>query len=164
LLYAVTQGCTSVFVSMANPNSAALLHLMAGDNGGSSSSSCCSCGPCFLVTACAEARGLPGDCAELTTLRAFRDGYLRERPGGEEMVELYYQVAPPIVEALWASADPAREFESLYQAIRHCVGLVEASDLEGALRFYREMVENLAARFLAAGLKNGAGVFVRELG
>jgi hypothetical protein len=145
LRYAVTQGCTTVFVSMANQNSAALLYVLTGDAGGGGGGSCW---PCFLVTACAEARGLPGDCAELTTLRAFRDGYLRELPGGEEMVELYYQVAPPIVEALWASPDPAREFESLYQAIRHCVGLVEASDLEGALRFYREMVEKLAARFL----------------
>jgi hypothetical protein len=151
LLHAVTLGCTSVFVSMANQNSAALLYVLTGDTGGGSgSSSCLPC--CFLVTACAEARGLPGDCAELTTLRAFRDGYLREQPKGEEMIALYYQVAPPIVEALWASADPAREFEALYQAIRHCVGLVEGSDLAGALRFYREMVEKLAARFLPASV------------
>jgi hypothetical protein len=147
-----TLRCTEVHVSMANDNSGKLMRRMLGeDSAAAASSSCCPC--CFLVTACAEARGLPADCAELTTLRAFRDGYLRQRPGGEEMIGLYYQVAPPIVQALWAAPEPAREFEALYRAIRQCVGLIESADLEGALRFYREMVETLAKRFLPSGFE-----------
>ena len=38
---------------------------------------------CFLTSACVAARGLPDDCAELTALRAFRDGYVRSQPEGE---------------------------------------------------------------------------------
>ena len=39
-------------------------------------------GGCYLTTACVAARGLPDTCAELQTLRAFRDGILTRRPGG----------------------------------------------------------------------------------
>lgn len=42
---------------------------------GSSSGS----GWCFLTTACCKYKGLPDDCAELETLRRFRDNYLKGR-------------------------------------------------------------------------------------
>ena len=53
---------------------------------------------CFLTTACTAARGLPDDCAELTTLRAFRDTILKPTDQGETLVSNYYKIAPTIVQ------------------------------------------------------------------
>ena len=51
---------------------------------------------CFLTTAACHYRGLPDDCHELQTLRSFRDRYLAHIPGGAELIERYYEVAPAI--------------------------------------------------------------------
>ncbi len=55
---------------------------------------------CFLTTAASHAIGLPDDCWELETLRAFRDGPLRHMDGGRELIDHYYETAPHIVSAL----------------------------------------------------------------
>ena len=49
---------------------------------------------CYITSACVRARGLPDDCLEMETLRAFRDGYLASQPGGREDIEEYYAKAP----------------------------------------------------------------------
>lgn len=63
---------------------------------GSSSSS----GGCFLTTACCKYKGLPDDCAELETLRRFRDTYLKETEYGSELIRAYYESAPALVERI----------------------------------------------------------------
>jgi hypothetical protein len=147
LCYAQRQGYEQVFVQNANDNSAKLLKLLLDDDTGGG---CCG-GCCFLVTACAEARGLPADCAELRVLRGFRDDYLVKTTGGEAMVALYYEIAPRIVEAIRAAPEPGREFAAIYDAIRECVELVEKRSFEEAVQFYRSMVQELAGRFLPRG-------------
>jgi len=156
-LFAKSQGYRYITVSMANQNSAALLRrfnpesestpLLGSGGGGSCCDSCC-----FLVTACAEVRGLPADCEELTILREFRDGYLSKDGDRQAMVDLYYEIAPAIVDALRASPDPGQEFEAIYLAIRECVELIQGRDFEAALRLYATMVKKLADRFPAVRL------------
>lgn len=108
---------------------------MKGDNNSSS---------CFITSACVKAKHLPDDCHELTALRAFRDNWLANQPGGKEAIEEYYAIAPGIVDAICKKTDAQQRFDSLYaDFIVPCVALVDAGENEKAYEAYREMVEKL---------------------
>lgn len=101
-------------------------------------------GGCFLTTACVEHKGLPDDCRELTAMRKCRDGWLADQPGGKEVIEEYYRIAPTIVERIKARVDAEDILENLYQAyILVCVEAVEAGDMDKAYARYTEMVNKL---------------------
>ncbi|HET6763557.1 MAG TPA: CFI-box-CTERM domain-containing protein, partial [Longimicrobiaceae bacterium] len=107
---------------------------------------------CFLTTACVEARGLADDCAELTTLRAFRDGYMRAQPAGRAMIEEYYRIAPAIVRRMKASPRYPQEIAALYdRLVAPAVALVQAGRNTEALRLYAAEVRRLQARHLGGG-------------
>jgi len=73
-------------------------------------------GACFLTTACTAARGLPDDCMELQTLRAFRDGYMKTQASdGAAMIREYYQTAPAVVSAINALDDAAEIYDWMYR-------------------------------------------------
>ena len=106
---------------------------------GSSSS-----GGCYLTTACVEHKGLPDDCMELSTLRKFRDEYMRSLPTGEAEIEEYYRTAPRIVDAINHSADPEIVYAKLYEnEIKPCVELILDGKNEEAYRKYKDMVSSL---------------------
>ncbi len=106
-------------------------------------------GGCFITTACVEARGLPDDCLELTTLRNFRDGYIGGLPDGGSLVDDYYDVAPRIVAAVERREDAHDLFCRIYEDdIVPTVNLVLAGDSERALSHYKSMVERLRREFL----------------
>jgi hypothetical protein len=107
-------------------------------------------GCCFLTTACVEYRGLPDDCRELTTLRAFRDGYLSAQPDGPALIAEYYRLAPALVVAIGQSAHAADVLEEIYAEITLCVADIDGDDPASALCRYRKMVEGLLARFALA--------------
>lgn len=80
---------------------------------------------CFITTATCAAEGQADDCAELTAFRAFRDGWLRQRPDGPERIAEYYAVAPSIVAGVEYCDDaPARYAEiraaGSARAMRRC--------------------------------------------
>jgi hypothetical protein len=52
---------------------------------------------CLITTACIKAKGLSDNCPELTTVRAFRESYIRALPNGEEIIREYYELAPRII-------------------------------------------------------------------
>src|SRR3989338_61088 len=106
-------------------------------------------GGCFITTACVGARGLPDDCLELTTLRNFRDNYLRGLPDGERMIGNYYEVAPRIVAAIGRRHNAHELFCRIYgEDVARAVDLVLAGNFEGALSHYGSMVERLSGEFL----------------
>ena len=116
------------------------------DNGSTSSSS--SSGPCFLTSACVEARGLADDCHELQTLRTFRDGYMRNLPEGAAEVQEYYRVAPPIVAKIKEQANSLAVFDTIYrELVEPCVRLIEAGENEQAHRIYRDYVARLQEQY-----------------
>jgi hypothetical protein len=71
---------------------------------------------CFLTTACTAARGLPDDCMELQTLRAFRDNYMKTQASdGPAMIREYYATAPQIVSVINARDDAAEIYDWMYR-------------------------------------------------
>ena len=104
---------------------------------------------CFLTTACVEARGLPDDCHELQTLRAFRDGYMRALPEGEALVAQYYEIAPAIVARIKARPNAREILAGLYERITESVRFIETGQYEQALQNYTAVVLDLKHKYLS---------------
>ena len=106
-------------------------------------------GGCYLTTACVAVRGLPDTCAELQMLRAFRDGVLARRPGGQEEIVRYYQMAPGIVAAINQREDAAQIWNRVYEdLVEPCVQLIyEGKDAE-AYRLYRTYTMELGEEYV----------------
>lgn len=106
---------------------------------------------CFLTSACVEAKGLPDNCYELTTLRTFRDEYLMNQECGECEIHHYYFVAPTIVENIRKSGHAQKIFEKIYmELVLPCVKMIELSDLDGAHKLYHNYVLALEKQYLTA--------------
>ena len=97
-------------------------------------------GGCFLTTACCEHKGLPDDCYELQTLRKFRDEYLMSKEYGKEIVRLYYEEAPKIVEKIDSKPDKDQMYEKIYIRIKEIVQLIEEGQFSEAVIIYMLMV------------------------
>ena len=93
---------------------------------------------CYLTTACIASRGLPDDCAELQTLRTFRDSYLAALPNGKTEIEQYYQMAPGIVAAIDRQADSRKIWDQIYtELILPCARMIHAQENQPAYRLYK---------------------------
>lgn len=108
-----------------------------------------SSGGCFLTYACTEARGLPDDCEELTTLLKFRDGYMANLPQGPADICEYYHTAPTIVEKIRTLPNSNEVFDRIYcELVLPCVELIHAGNNEGAYDKYHSYVEQLQMQYL----------------
>ena len=88
-----------------------------------------------------EAKGLPDDCRELTVLREFRDGWLKNQPGGLAEVAEYYATAPGIVMKINGKPDAKQVWLRLYETlVCPCVALIQQGKMEEAHELYRARV------------------------
>lgn len=92
---------------------------------------------CFLTTACCDYKGLSDNCHELTVMRHFRDDYLRKKDYGGEMIDMYYEQAPQIVNRIDGSDHRAEILDYIYNEICMLVELYES-----------QKYEDIAARYL----------------
>lgn len=100
-------------------------------------------GLCFLTTAACNFKGLPDDCHQLETLRAFRDSHLLNTEQGKSLVNEYYAVAPKIVRQLHKKSD----YEYIWGVVSDCVKAIEEHNFEHATSKYKHMVEKLRNKF-----------------
>ena len=122
-----------------------LINAEAQDEGGGSSGRSRGC--CFITTACTQARGLPDNCEELETLRAFRDDYIIPMEMGPELIQVYYRNSPKIVAAIDARQDVAEIYDRLYAVIQQCVRQIQRGDHQAAFKTYVNMVIQIRDRF-----------------
>lgn len=105
-------------------------------------------GGCFLTSACTEARNLPDDCRELTTLRHFRDTYLKARENGESDIAEYYAKAPLIVAKIKEQENSKAVFESFYtELVEPCIKYINANEPEAAYRHYADYFKMLKEKY-----------------
>lgn len=99
-------------------------------------------GWCFITTAVCEAESLPDDCAELTILRSFRDGFMDSDDDMREMVLQYYNIAPGIVYLLKSKPDGGKaDFAALKRIyIEPAIQAIKSGNNQLALEIYRAMV------------------------
>ena len=118
-----------------------------GKNSGSSKSSG---GGCYITSATLKACASSDDQhPTLVALRGFRDTYMRSTERGARLVDLYYDTAPSIVEAIDASIGSTETYLRIHrQYIAPCIRLIEEHRPAAAQRHYTRMVTDLARQHL----------------
>lgn len=103
---------------------------------------------CFITSAVCLTLGKPDCCEELSIMRMFRDEWLRNQPGGPEMIEEYYLVAPGVVERIDQQPDRLSIYKRIYQEyILPCVEHAKAKDFDESKRIYTQMVDTLKIQY-----------------
>jgi hypothetical protein len=103
---------------------------------------------CWLTTACTHYAGLPDDCQQLTVLRAFRDGYMRNRSDGKAMITDYYAFAPLIVEKINQSDNRDGIYRSILRMVNKCVSEINKGHTQRALNTYARCYLKLKRKFV----------------
>lgn len=104
---------------------------------------------CYITTAVCESLDKPEDCYELNLLKNYRDGYLMETAGGEELIHEYYDIAPTIVKRINKSRNSADTYESIWNTyLKPCVSLIEEGKNEECRKLYMEMVYKLRDQYM----------------
>lgn len=138
------------FINLMNRRSGQLCVIENGvasyadeDNNTSSSSD-----GCFITTAVCGSLNKPDDCEELTILRSYRDNWLRKQPGGEEIVQEYYRIAPTIVSNIDKEDNHSSVYlDLLHNSIQPCIEDIKKGDYEKCKERYMDMVLNLKKKF-----------------
>lgn len=99
---------------------------------------------CFLTTAVVEQRGEADDGPTLTTLRNFRDTFMRQSAQHRALVAQYYNVAPAIVDRI-PLAHP--DWTWIAQQVDASVEAIHAEQPDRAIRLYKTMVETLQRKW-----------------
>ena len=93
-------------------------------------------GDCFLTTAVCKYQGKDDNCYELTTLRNFRDTWLKENH--PEDIDTYYAEAPEIVKKLEKLPTPEFIFDRMYSSyILPAIEHIEEGNNAAAYRIYK---------------------------
>ena len=104
---------------------------------------------CFLTSACVQAKNLTDDCHELTILRRFRDGYMRDKSTGPADICEYYNIAPMIVEKIQQLPNALEVFEKIYnELVLPCVSMIESGKNEEAYATYRDYTKMLQQQYM----------------
>ena len=112
---------------------------------------------CYITTAVCASLGKPDDCYELNLMRRYRDEYLVNQKGGEEIVAEYYDIAPTIVKRIDRSPDASEIYADIWEKyLKPCVRLIEAGEQEECRELYTKMVRSLEKKYLysVGGEKN----------
>ena len=88
--------------------------------------------------------GKPDDCYELTVLRRYRDTWLAGQPGGEALIQRYYDTAPGIIAKIDTRTDSKRIYDDVYRRyLQPCIRYIEEGAYEACKNLYIEMTEKL---------------------
>jgi hypothetical protein len=114
---------------------------VAASSAASAQATSSSGGGCFITTAVCESRGEADDCPTLTKLRAFRDSFMQETKARQDLVRLYYDCAPKIVERINAREDVLAFNEYLYaRFIVPACASIDRGNLPDAFNLYVAML------------------------
>ena len=100
---------------------------------------------CFITTAVCGFLGKPDHCAELMDFRWFRDNWLRQQPGGAELIEQYYESAPALVKQMEASPRYSEICQTLWEDyLVPCHQMIQKKQYEECRTHYTRMVKDLS--------------------
>ena len=104
-------------------------------------------GGCYITTATMAAAGNSDDNSyELTTMRKFRDEFMKATPAGKQLVANYYEVAPKVVAKLNNREDAKEIYANIYHRyLAPAIAAIETGNNYAALSLYREMSQHAEA-------------------
>ncbi|PSJ32189.1 hypothetical protein UF10_01805 [Peptostreptococcus russellii] len=124
-------------------------HTTSSHNSGSSGSNGSFC---FISTVICEYFGKDDNCVELSTLRGYRDNWLRNQPDGQQLIAEYYNNAPFIVSKLKTSANYTYYCQYLWDNyLQPCLVFIENKQFESCKGLYIEMYQYLRGIILKGG-------------
>jgi len=108
-------------------------------------------GGCFITTAAVEHNNEPDEGKLLTTLRKFRDNYMKKDPEKMKDVKWYYDNAPAIVKGLNNLKNSKVVYNRIYQQyLRPAMKAIEEGDNKKAYTIYKNVMKYSAEK---AGVK-----------
>lgn len=103
---------------------------------------------CYITTAACQVRGMADDCEELNLLRNYRDTFMAAKPGGEELILEYYDIAPSIVKHINMQPDAKRIYDRIWdEYIGPCIRMIREGKMEECLALYSGMVLEMKEKF-----------------
>ena len=85
----------------------------------------------------------------LNLMRRYRDEYLVNQKGGEEIVAEYYDIAPTIVNRINRMENSEDVYADIWCRYLHpCVSMIESDNLEACRKIYTDMVYSLRRKYL----------------
>ena len=113
-----------------------------GDSGGGGTG-------CIITTVWVEHHGLTNDCAELQTLRKYRDVLIQNDDEFRSKVLEYYRKAPLIIQEIEKTGESDTIYDELYHGmIQPCVSLLDEGKIDEAKLLYLDYYEHLSKRYL----------------
>ena len=119
---------------------------------------CCGCGQmlkipvkkgCVISSACVKAKGLPDDCAELETLRFWRDKLKKENERFKTSVDEYYMLAPEIVKRIDSDNNAKSIYGDLFEnMVRKTVKLLQENKTDEAVEHYNSCYASLKEKYI----------------
>ena len=107
-------------------------------------------GACYITTAACEARGLGDDCAELQTLRRFRDEVLLQNAAGRRLVSRYYETAPAIVAAIDCLTERHAIYDGIYSTyVRPALDAAKKWDAAQGIAILEEVLAEMQRQYSA---------------
>ena len=108
---------------------------------------------CFITTACVQHMGKKDNAPELKTLRSFRDNFITKMPNGQNIISLYYEKSPKIVESISKldKHEQTQIYIQVYQKITKACTLIDEKKYQEAFALYLETVLDLDSKY---NLKN----------
>jgi hypothetical protein len=89
------------------------------------------------------------NCVYLNKFREFRDGYLKNREGGVDMIEEYYRIAPLIVKEIDKKENRSEIYRDLWDRyLSVCYSLILEKRYSEALENYKNMVKELVDKYI----------------
>ena len=96
---------------------------------------------CFITSAVCYYSGKPDNCIELTTLRNYRDCWLKNQADGKKLIDEYYKIAPKIVRNIKKLSNCKEIFSSLLNNyIEPCIELINSEKFVECKNLYIKMV------------------------
>ena len=103
---------------------------------------------CFITTATCRYDKKPDNCRELMAFRAFRDGWLTDH-GGKQDIETYYEIAPSIVTMIDYCDSPEECYGEIRERwLKPCMRALDENRPADCRSIYTDMVKTLQKRYL----------------
>lgn len=99
---------------------------------------------CYITTACCKVMGLTDDCEVMTNLRWLRDNFISGLPNGQDLIAVYYDTAPQILER----TSPEELKDLFHRAIKPASDLVKERRYPEAFELYKETLRRLINKYL----------------
>ncbi len=104
---------------------------------------------CYITTAVCESLGKPDDCYELRLLRQYRDEYLTGQTDGKQLIDLYYDIAPTIVNRINKQEAAPDIYRDIYEKyLSQCIHTIEQHKDEECKEIYVSMMQDLQKKYM----------------